>query len=151
VGFTYAQALSLVGSTVPAHLAAEITVPILTGVQAQGDLLVFPHQPEPEPRWQPVPSDGVQLIRSEATGNTHWLHQDQGSRGVLWAESVPDRWVDEEDDVALRVAHLRVPEGSAALLIHTEEHGANGIGPGTYAIHRKRESDPETLSRLLAD
>lgn len=151
MGFTYAQALSLVGSTVPAHLSAEVTVPILTGVQAQGDLLVFPHQPEAEPNWRPVPPQGVQLIRSEVTGNTHWLHQDQGCRGVLWAESEPDGWVDEDDDSTLRLAHLRVPDGAAALLIHTEEHGASGIGPGNYAIHRKREADPETLSRLLSD
>lgn len=32
-----------------------------------------------------------------------------------------------------------VPEGQTAQLIHTDEHGAAGIGPGLYAIHEKRE------------
>jgi hypothetical protein len=38
------------------------------------------------------------------------------------------------------VGHLCVPQGQTALLIHTDEHGANGIGPGEYAIHRKRQA-----------
>lgn len=42
---TYEQALGLVGAVVPNHLAAEVAVPILTGVQAQGDLLVIPIEP----------------------------------------------------------------------------------------------------------
>ena len=32
-----------------------------------------------------------------------------------------------------------MPDGQSAQMIHTEEHGANGIGPGYYRINRKRE------------
>ncbi|MFN8081888.1 MAG: hypothetical protein U0Q19_20190 [Kineosporiaceae bacterium] len=153
--FTYEQALGLIGAVVPNHLIAEVSVPILTGVQAQGDLLVIPveggEQADVEPAaWRPVPPQGVQLIWSEATGNTHWLHQDQGCAGVRWAPPEPPVWADE-DDPDLRLAYVSVPPGQAALLIHTEEHGANGIGPGSYVIHRKREADPASVQRLLAD
>lgn len=153
---TYEQALGLVGAVVPNHLAAEVAVPILTGVQAQGDLLVIPIEPADPGEsvdpgaWRPVPAQGVQLIWSEATGNTHWLHQDQGCHGVRWAQPESMVWRDE-DDPDLRLAYVSVPSGQAALLIHTEEHGANGIGPGTYVIHRKREADPQSVQRLLAD
>jgi hypothetical protein len=71
----------------------------------------------------------VQIVRGEATGNTHWLHRGFDSPGVRWAAA----------DDSLVLGRLSVPEGESALLIHTDEHGANGIGPGTYALHRKRE------------
>lgn len=150
VAFSYAQALELVGTAVPGHLQADLEVPSLRGVQAQGDLLVFPIAEPDDVAWAPVPATGVQLIRSEATGNTHWLHQDQGSTGVQWAEPVRVP-VFEEEEPDLRLAYVRVPEGQVGLLIHTEEHGVNGIGPGTYQVNRKREADPESVQRLLAD
>ena len=141
---TYQTALALAGVTVPPHLVADAEVPVLTGPQAQGDLLVVPGEAPETLAWADVPAGGVQVIRGEATGNTHWLHAGFGSSGVAWAPS------DGESTV---VGHLRVPPGGSALLIHTDEHGANGIGPGTYAVHRKRayrpsfESDPEFLLR----
>lgn len=165
--YSYAQALALVGVPVPAHLQAQAAVPVLTGVQAQGDLLVVPVGQAPDDvHWQPVPASGVALTTSAATGNTHWLHQGQGSTGVRWAPAVAaeptedddawDTWLgaDEREQAEverLRVAWLEVPDGQLALLIHTDEHGANGIGPGTYVVHRKREADEEYRDRLLAD
>jgi hypothetical protein len=151
--FTYRQAMDLVRVEVPEHLVADLAVPILTGVQAQGDLIVFPHPAPTDIDWQQVPDDGAQLIRSEATGNTHWLHRDQGCDGVRWGRPVEDRlgWESIGDEHSLRVAYLVVPDGQAALLIHTDEHGANGIGPGEYAVNRKRESDPDAERRLLMD
>jgi hypothetical protein len=129
---TYATALALAGVAVPEHLAADAEVPVLTGPQAQGDLLVVPVPPPRRARWEPLPADGHQLVRGEATGNTHWLHQGFDSPGV--------RWADATDGV--RLGFLRVPPGQSALLVHTDEHGANGIGPGTYAVHRKRAHVP---------
>jgi hypothetical protein len=76
-----------------------------------------------------VPDTGVQVVRGEATGNTHWLHRGFESPGVRWA-AVADPLV---------LGRLHVPGGQSALLVHTDEHGANGIGPGTYALHGKRE------------
>jgi hypothetical protein len=71
----------------------------------------------------------VRVVRGEATGNTHWLRRGFDPPGVRWAAA----------DDALVLGRLTVPEGQSALLVHTDEHGANGIGPGTYALHRKRE------------
>jgi hypothetical protein len=133
---TYDSALALVGVTVPDHLDAGAAVPVLTGPQAQGDLLIVPEEPEPgkgrkkATAWTAVPAEGVQVVHGEATGNTHWLHAGFDSPGVRW------RRVGDGD---LVLGYLRVPDGQSALLIHTDEHGANGIGPGTYAIRGKRE------------
>ena len=145
MGISYQQALTLVGADVPAHLGADAEVPVLSGAQAQGDLLVFP-QPAPDGiDWERVPGDGVTVVRGEATGNTHWLHRGFSSPDVMW--SPWSRWTAHEE---LTVGYLRVPPGQSALLIHTDEHGANGIGPGDYAIHRKREWDADQ-ARMLAD
>jgi hypothetical protein len=132
---TYRTALALIGVSVPAHLAADAEVPVLTGAQAQGDLLVVPVHPTeaPELPWQPVPDGGVQVVRGEATGNTHWLHRGFDSPGVRWAEA---------EDAGLTIGFLDVPAEQSAQLIHTDEHGANGIGPGFYRINRKREQIP---------
>ena len=108
---TYATALDLVGTAVPDHLAADAEVPVLTGPQAQGDLLVVPTTTSVTTRLRPVPPVGV-----------------AGRLAV-------------DDLERLVVAHLRVPDGQSALLIHTDEHGANGIGPGEYVIRQKRQLD----------
>jgi hypothetical protein len=129
---TYGSALALIGAQVPAHLDAAAEIPVLSEVQAQGDLLVVPVKPATGARqWEPVGADGVQVVRGEATGNTHWLHAGFDSPGVRWSPSAAE----------LVCGYLKVPAGQSALLIHTDEHGANGIGPGTYAIRRKRELD----------
>jgi hypothetical protein len=135
---TYASALALSGIDVPAHLTADAEIPVLTGPQAQGDLLVVPVAAPQHATWTAIPAAGVQLIRGEQTGNTHWLHQGFDSPDV--------RWAPEADN--LRVGHLLVPPGQSALLLHTDEHGANAIGPGTYAIHRKRAVNP-TIGRVV--
>jgi hypothetical protein len=133
---TYDSALALIGVTVPEHLDAGAQVPVLTGPQAQGDLLIVPEEPGPgqgkkkAATWTAVSAEGVQVVRGEATGNTHWLHAGFDSPGVRW------RRIDDGD---LVLGYVRVPPGESALLIHTDEHGANGIGPGTYAIRGKRE------------
>jgi hypothetical protein len=136
---TYARALALIGVTVPAHLAADAEVPVLSGPQAQGDLLVVPAAPPLDGLvWTDVPASGVQVVHGEATGNTHWLHRGFGAAGVRWARAAPS-------DDGLVVGYLSVPEGASALLIHTDEHGANGIGPGRFAVRRKREADEADL------
>lgn len=134
---TYGQALSMAQVSVPEHLEAEAEVPVLTGVQCQGDLMVIPvamaYEPGPArsqwPDGKPVGLAGVQVVHGEATGNTHWLHAGFNSPGVLWHRA-------DEGQV---VGVVTVPEGQTAMLVHTDEHGANGIGPGRYEIRRKRE------------
>jgi len=134
---TYATALARSGVSVPDHLVADAVVPVLTGPQAQGDLMVVPVTALPGGLdWQPVPDAGIQVIHGEATGNTHWLHRGLDSPSVRWTFAT----------AGVRLGFLDVAPGNTALLIHTDEHGANGIGPGTYAIHRKRAQEV-TLSR----
>lgn len=130
---TYRSALALVGASVPDHLVADAEIPVLSGPQAQGDLLVFQKKAPPGLPWRPLPEGGLRLVEGEASGNTHWLHAGFRSPGVRWAES---------NLGGVRLGFLQVPHGQSAMLIHTDEHGANGIGPGTYLIHRKREQVP---------
>lgn len=126
---TYAEALSKVGATVPEHLIADAEVPILTGPQAQGDLMIVPIE-STTLDLTPVPAEGVQVVFGEATGNSHFLHQGFDSPGVMFGRPA---------DGGLTLAVVSVPEGQSAQLIHTDEHGANGIGAGLYGIQAKRE------------
>lgn len=125
---TYQEALNLVGVSVPEHLIADAEVPVLTGAQAQGDLLIVPIETT-DAVLAPLTEDGVQVVFGEATGNSHFLHRGFESTGVEFARV----------DDGLCLAVVRVPEGQSALLIHTDEHGSNAMGAGLYAIQGKRE------------
>lgn len=141
MSMTYGEALAMARVTVPEHLEAEAQVPVLTGPQCQGDLMIVPiHQAyegiEQTPFWPQgsiVPMEGVQVVHGEATGNTHWLHAGFNSPGVAFYRASSGQVV----------GVVTVPPGQTAMLIHTDEHGANGIGPGTYEIRRKREQADE--------
>lgn len=132
MSMTYATALDKVGVTVPDHLLADAEVPILTGPQAQGDLLIVPIGTT-DAEMKPVPDEGVQVVFGEATGNSHFLHRGFDSPGVEYARVTDGQCI----------AVVSVPEGQSAQLIHTDEHGANGLGPGLYGIHEKREMADE--------
>jgi len=132
MNMTYADALAKVGVSVPDHLVADAEVPILTGPQAQGDLLILPIDSTTADLIT-VPDEGVQVVYGEATGNSHYLHRGFDSPGVTYAR-VQD---------GQRIAVLSVPDGQNAQLIHTDEHGSAGIGPGLYGIHEKREQASE--------
>lgn len=139
---TYQSALALADVTVPAHLLADAEVPILTGPQAQGDLLIWPVKFKGV--MEAVTRAGVQVVRGEATGHTHWLHQGFDSPGVRWARN--PRYDGSGD---LVMGWVDVPGGQSAQVIHTDEHGANGVGPGVYAISGKREQ--ADIIRRVAD
>lgn len=134
---TYRQALDLANVSLPEHLEAEAEVPVLAGPQAQGDLIIVPLDQAYEadgraplwPQGKILPMEGVQVVHGEATGNTHWLHAGFNSPGVSWHRA----------DQGLVVGVVTVPAGQTAMLVHTDEHGANGIGPGRYEIRQKRE------------
>lgn len=109
------------------HLDME--VPVLTGPQAQGDVLVLPAQSAE--RGTRIPSEGLTIVRGETTGgNAHILHSLDGE--CLWRPE-PDA------SEALTQGYLTVPDGASATLIHTQEHSVIGIGPGSYEIRRQRE------------
>lgn len=131
---TYGEALALSAISIPEHLEAEAEVPVLTGPQAQGDLIIVPLDQAREVQDWPVgkivPMGGVQVVHGEATGNTHWLHAGFNSPGVSWYRAGND---------GLVLGVVTVPKDQTAMLVHTDEHGANGIGPGRYEIRQKRE------------
>ena len=132
---TFGAALAHQGVTIPDHLLADAEVPILTGPQAQGDLLIHPIKSSKE-KLLPVPDAGVQVVFGEATGNSHYLQRGFDSPDVTYA-----RVNDSRNPLLLAV--VSVPEGQNAQLVHTDEHGVNGLGPGLYAIHGKREQADE--------
>jgi hypothetical protein len=137
---TYREALDRAGVTVPDETLADLEVPVLTGVQRQGDVLIVPRGPltgSDAERAAMVPADGVPVVRGEATGNTHLLMTDRGS-GVSWLPAT-----------GLLLGVLTVPDGAVAHLIHTDEHGVNAIGPGIYEMRGKREQAEEV--RRVAD
>lgn len=141
---THAQVLERLDIAPPDAALADIEVLVLTGPQRQGDVGIFPRPKLGKAefdRMTPVPPEGVAVVRGEATGNTHVLLADVDST-VLWAPHVG-----REGGVTLGV--LAVAEGSTAFLVHTDEHGVNAIGPGTYVLHGKREQAAEI--RRVAD
>jgi len=85
---TFEQALSRIGVSIPAHLIADAEVPILDTPQPQGDLLIMPNHLDPFDAESvdlgPLPDEGIQVVTSEATGNTHWLHRGFDSPDVMW-------------------------------------------------------------------
>lgn len=130
---TYGTLLSAHGIAIPEHLEAEAQVPVLTGPQAQGDLLVVPVERTQLGAGQPVPQGGYQVVRGEAAAHTHWL---DGLGPVSYAPN--NGRLD-----GLVLGELTVPGGSVAYLTHEDEHGSNGIGPGRYEIRRKRQQADE--------
>lgn len=133
--------LDRVNVTAADRSLADIAVPVLTGPQRQGDVMIVPRArlgAAERGAMTVVPSAGVPVVRGEATGNAHILHADGV---VMWAPST--------DRVGVRLGVLHVADGAVAWLIHTDEHGANGIGPGTYILTGKREQADEL--RRVAD
>jgi hypothetical protein len=129
---TTAQAIALTGVEIHDHLDRELSIPLLTGMQRQGDVLVRPH-PNRKPATSLVPAVGVPIVRGENGGNTHLLLTESGT--VTW-DWLPASGTD------LTLGVLTVADGSAALLAHPE-HGYMRIGAGNYTIGRQREQADE--------
>lgn len=133
---TYAELLGHHHVEIPAHLEADAEIPVLTGMQRQGDIIVIPMRPG-QIIGTSVPPEGVPVVRGEAGGNTHLLVADGH---VLWAAR---QATGADPDLGT----LEVVEG-AAYLLHPE-HGGQGIGLGQYRIRRQVEA-AET-ARLVSD
>ena len=120
----------------------ELSVPVVSGVTRQGDVIVVPAQfirRGLRAATTPVPLSGVAVVRGEAGGNTHSLHGD----GPIFFDAAR-----QSDETDLSLGTLTVPEGSVAYLAHPE-HAFTGIAPGTYRIGRQREQMDEI--RLVQD
>lgn len=130
---TFETVMASAGVEIPAHLEAQAEIPVLAGLQRQGDLIVVPVKPSAKPG-VPIPAEGIAVVRGEATGNTHLLVGDG-----TWA-AVEARGLD--------CGVVTVPEGGTAFLLH-REHGAQGFAPGAYLVRRQREQADEI--RTVAD
>lgn len=104
----------------------DLVIPVLSESQRQGDVLVLKID-DGQPG-QPI-GRGVEVVRSEVGANTHTLHGEG-----TWLPNPA-----ASDTAVLTKGWLAVPVGGEAWLIHSQEHSAIGIGPGTYEIRRQRE------------
>jgi hypothetical protein len=127
------------------HLDHSLSIPVIDGPQAQGDLIVIPISMIesaitywPEATWTDVPPEGVELLRGGSGGNPHTLVADPGT--CRWTAGVSD-----SDHLAIGVFETSAP----AYLLHPE-HGASGCTPGRYVVRRQREREGQR-SRLVAD
>ncbi|SEG76936.1 hypothetical protein SAMN05444920_104432 [Nonomuraea solani] len=133
------------GLAVLDHLEQSMQIPVIDGLQAQGDLIVVPHSfvadsvmTWHEARWQWVPPEGVELLRGAAGGNPH----------ALVAEPRTCRWTTQVSDASgLTIGMFTATE--PVYLLHPE-HGGSGCAPGTYVVRRQREQDGRR-ARLVAD
>lgn len=131
------------GVDVHDHLPLEDLIPIIDGIQAQGDLLVIPAElltqvtARTNAAWVAVPKSGVEVLRGAAGGNPHVLVADAGT--CRWTTEVTDR-----DGLALGILDATAP----VWLLHPE-HGGSGIAAGRFVIRRQREQ--ADVQRLVAD
>jgi hypothetical protein len=133
---TLAQAITRFDVDVDEHLDRDVTIPILTGPQRQGDVMVLPVQRAAATT--AVPKAGAPVVRGENGGNTHLLLAD----GPVCFDARPAT----ADDLVLGV--MTVADEATAYLAHPE-HGYMGFGPGTYEFRRQREQADEL--RMVAD
>lgn len=132
---TYATLHTAHAVQIPDHLRGQVEVPVLAGMQRQGDLLVIPTTP-PTDSGTLVPAEGVPVIRGEAGGNTHLL---AGDGPLTWLPA---------PTVGQTLGTVTIPDGVTGYLMHPE-HGYQGIAPGSYTIRRQREQADEI--RYVAD
>lgn len=114
----------------------DLEIPVLAGLQRQGDVLVRPSKTKATTL---VEKGGTPVVRGENGGNTHTIYP---ADGPVFCD------VQAGSNTELLVAILSVPEGSTAYLGHPE-HGYMGIAPGDYTIGRQREMAEEI--RRVAD
>ncbi|AWS48854.1 hypothetical protein [Streptosporangium sp. 'caverna'] len=145
---TLASLSQQTGLAVLDHLEQSVSIPVVDGLQAQGDLIVVPlsllaSSVKVSSDWTPVswtdvPPEGIELLRGAAGGNPHTLVADPGT--CRWTPNVAD-----SDGLAIGIFET----SAVAYLLHPE-HGATGCTPGTYVIRRQREHEGRR-ARLVAD
>lgn len=133
---TTTQMIAHTGVDVITEQDLDLEIPVLGGVQRQGDVLVRPADVTANTA---VPITGTPVVRGENGGNTHAIY---AADGPVFCDVTAGSPTD------LRIAVLSVPEGSTAYLGHPE-HGYSGIAPGDYEIRRQREQAEEM--RMVAD
>lgn len=126
------------GFAVLEHLEAEASVPVHSGLQAQGDLFIIPAAPLDAAygTTAEVGPEGVAVIEAIASGHEHRIFASvPGTARIrMLGRSGQD------------IAYLECTEPVYSLHV---EHGATGIAPGSYLFRRQREQSDE--ERLVAD
>lgn len=135
---TLHEAITRYGVEVDPHHEREAGIPVICGLQAQGDLIVVPAAQTVPVATDPVPTSGVAVVRGEAGGNTHLLLAD----GPVFFTPVA------RSRSGLSLGVVTVPPGSVGYLAHPE-HAYSGIGPGRYELRRQREQADEI--RMVQD
>ena len=137
---TIQEMTNATGVTIVTGHENDLEIPVLAGMQRQGDVIVIPASviPASVTATTEVTNSGTPVVQGENGGNTHAIFADGPVFCDTYTPSVRE----------LRVATLTVPEGSTAYLGHPE-HGFNGIAPGNYEIRRQREMAEEM--RMIAD
>ena len=140
---TFATILDRADIECPNQALADVDVPVITGrPQRQGDVGIWPTTPATKAMLTQaalIGQDGIHGVRGESAGaNAHILHAD----GTVY-------WTPASGGDLLALGTLTVTPGAVAWLIHTDEHGVNGIGTGTYQVTGKREMGEQ--ARRVAD
>ena len=137
---TLADVTRATGFEVLEHLEAEAEVPVLDGLQAQGDLFIVPFAVAGRPVIHDpavlVPAEGIAVIEAVGGGHEHRLFASEP--GTATFAIAGNRGQD------IGVLECSEP----AYLLHPE-HGAAGVAPGSYVLRRQREQADE--QRLVAD
>lgn len=104
----------------------DVGIPVLAGLQRQGAVLIMPAD---LPDWFDQfadPADGTVISTSLVNGDEQTLL----GTGAIY----PNLTDDSADPITW---YLRVPEGGSALLVHSADHDALGIAPGSYQIRQQ--------------
>lgn len=142
---TLADAEYAFGIQVDEHHDRQADIPVLTGLQFQGDVAVIPtddgHTTTIVQDKHAVPREGIAVVKGENGGNTHLLL----AAGPCYFAPSPTSGTNPDD---LDLGELTVAEGATAYLAHPE-HAYTGIAAGTYTLRRQREQ--ADVTRFVAD
>lgn len=136
---TLGELISHHGISVEPHFDRSLEVPVLDGLQVQGDLAVIP---VPSGHGQTgavtVPAEGIPVIEASDGGHEHrLLAGEPGS--ASWAPAAPGG------------QDLGILECAAPAYLAHPEHAFAAIAPGTYLLRRQREEARTDDARLVAD
>ncbi|MEO6088809.1 MAG: hypothetical protein ABIQ18_37430 [Umezawaea sp.] len=127
-----AELLDRTGLSVLDHLEKQAAVPVVDGLQAQGDLIVIPFDLVGTitlwgTGWHDVPPEGVELVRGAAGNNPH----------TLVADACTCRWTKNfHDGLGLGIA---IFENTVPVYLVHPEHGGSGVAPGRWLVRRQQE------------
>lgn len=110
---------------------ADVDIPVLNGLQRQGDVLILPTvAPDELTAAAAQPLADCLALTGENSQNEHRFHGD----GWFWSDPAEL----ETTRPGLKLGVIEVPAGGEAYLMHAE-HGALGIAPGCYEVRLQTE------------